>query len=316
MRYALWVVLVTVLAAPLWGQQRDIQQLQQMREQRMLQRRIQAIASGLDPVTISNTDKVDLTDEQKAAILQLEQDHAARMDEFQATREEAMKTLKEIEQLAQDPANRGAVPARVEQLERLAEPIVLANREFAGKVAAQLTVDQVRQLGLMDELMAMFPWSRGSQLQWLLDREMDPEKKKELIDIVRASDRKLLAEIHLLLTEEQLKEFAEVLERAGRDRRFARGNRRGGRGQQGNMVERMADRLDLNAEQREKFETLSTQLREKMQDLRREGNREGLREAFQEYREGLEKILTPEQLEKMQEMRQRMRGGRGGRRQR
>ncbi len=115
------------------------------------------------------------------------------------------------------------------------------------------------------------------------------------------------------------------------ERRERRGQRRGGFGGFGGMgnLDRLKEQLGLTDEQVKQFEAVQAQMREQMQKVReqmRDGtfDRDSMREQFRAARELIEtkmdEILTPEQREKMREMRGAFgrqrgeRGERGGRR--
>lgn len=86
---------------------------------------------------------------------------------------------------------------------------------------------------------------------------------------------------------------------------------------------RFKEELGLSDEQMEKFKALQDEMRQQMQDVRRqmrEGtlDRDKMRETFEKARDGMQakidEILTPEQREKFKGMRENMRGRFGDRR--
>ncbi|MEZ6187021.1 MAG: hypothetical protein R3F62_18680 [Planctomycetota bacterium] len=107
--------------------------------------------------------------------------------------------------------------------------------------------------------------------------------------------------------------------------RGQRGQRGGGfgRGGMGIPVERFKDDLGLTEEQVAQLEALNAQMREEGQKLReafQNGDREGIREMMQGFREKMQEnlkgVLTEEQMKKYEELRETMRGQRGQRGQR
>ena len=76
--------------------------------------------------------------------------------------------------------------------------------------------------------------------------------------------------------------------------------------------EQMADRLNLNADQKTKVQLIFSDTREQVRALRRESEPK-----FEEIRRQadarLQEVLTPEQWQQFQKERQEMRGRRGGR---
>lgn len=76
--------------------------------------------------------------------------------------------------------------------------------------------------------------------------------------------------------------------------------------------EQMADRLNLNDDQKTKVQQILGDSREQLRALRRESEPR-VNEIRQQADERLQQVLTPEQWQKFQTMRQEGRGRRGGR---
>ena len=76
--------------------------------------------------------------------------------------------------------------------------------------------------------------------------------------------------------------------------------------------EQLAERLDLNAEQKTKVQQILGDSREQLRALRRESEPR-VNEIRSQADARLQEVLTPEQWQKFQTMRHEMRGRRGGR---
>ena len=76
--------------------------------------------------------------------------------------------------------------------------------------------------------------------------------------------------------------------------------------------EQMADRLDLNADQKTKVQQILSDTREQLRALRRESEPR-VNEIRGQADARLQEVLTPEQWQKFQSIRHEMRGRRGGR---
>jgi Spy/CpxP family protein refolding chaperone len=76
--------------------------------------------------------------------------------------------------------------------------------------------------------------------------------------------------------------------------------------------EQLADRLDLNADQKTKVQQILGDTREQLRALRRESEPR-VNEIRSQADARLQEVLTPEQWQKFQTMRNDMRGRRGGR---
>ena len=76
--------------------------------------------------------------------------------------------------------------------------------------------------------------------------------------------------------------------------------------------EQMADRLDLNADQKTKVQQILGDTREQLRALRRESEPR-VNEIRSQADARLQEVLTPEQWQKFQSIRHEMRGRRGGR---
>ncbi len=90
------------------------------------------------------------------------------------------------------------------------------------------------------------------------------------------------------------------------------GKGKGERGK-GRGMETLIKELNLTAEQQAKLKPLQEELGKTMQGLRdlpQDQRREKMRAAFQTFQDGMKKILTPEQLKKMEEMRSKGKGKR------
>lgn len=76
--------------------------------------------------------------------------------------------------------------------------------------------------------------------------------------------------------------------------------------------EQLAERLDLNADQKTKVQTILGDSREQLRALRRESEPR-VNEIRRQADARLQEVLTPDQWQKFQSMRNDMRGRRGGR---
>lgn len=76
--------------------------------------------------------------------------------------------------------------------------------------------------------------------------------------------------------------------------------------------EQLAERLDLNADQKTKVQQILGDTREQLRALRRESEPR-VNEIRSQADARLQEVLTPEQWQKFQSMRHEMRGRRGGR---
>lgn len=76
--------------------------------------------------------------------------------------------------------------------------------------------------------------------------------------------------------------------------------------------EQLAERLDLNADQKTKVQQILGESREQLRAVRRESEPKVV-EIRRQTDERLQQVLTPEQWEKFQSVRHEMRGRRGGR---
>jgi Spy/CpxP family protein refolding chaperone len=92
-----------------------------------------------------------------------------------------------------------------------------------------------------------------------------------------------------------------------------RGVVRGGGGGPRDRFEQLAERLELNADQKTKVQQILGDTRDQLRTLRRESEPK-VREIRSQADTRLQEVLTPEQWQKFQTMRSEMRGrrGRGG----
>ena len=79
-----------------------------------------------------------------------------------------------------------------------------------------------------------------------------------------------------------------------------------------NRMERMAERLNLNADQKTKVQQILGDTREQLQAVRRESEPK-VNEIRRQADTRLQEVLTPEQWQQFQKFRHEMRGRRGGR---
>ncbi|MSR83626.1 MAG: hypothetical protein EXS58_12005 [Candidatus Latescibacteria bacterium] len=124
-----------------------------------------------------------------------------------------------------------------------------------------------------------------------------------------------------LLTDEQRQNLAEWKQNhpAGMDKggpgMMGKGMGRGGKGMGRGKGElglgRMAEALGLSEEQKTQWEELAKQQRAKMEELRHSGQKpepEAMRQLFADHMKALEALLTPEQLQKWEAMKQNRKG--------
>lgn len=82
-----------------------------------------------------------------------------------------------------------------------------------------------------------------------------------------------------------------------------------------NRFDQMATRLQLNADQKTKVQQIFSDTRQQLQNMRKESEPR-VNEIRQQADQRLQQVLTPDQWQKFQQMRNEMRGRRGGRRDR
>lgn len=92
-----------------------------------------------------------------------------------------------------------------------------------------------------------------------------------------------------------------------------RGFAGGDRGRPHDRMEQLADRLNLNADQKTKVQQILGDTREQLRAVRRESEPK-VNEIRQQADARLQEVLSPEQWQQFQSMRHEMRGRRGGRR--
>lgn len=344
MKHRLVVLMILLLSAPMLhaqqdeqrprgregrdGQRPDMEQRMQNLRHAMALRQLETVAGRLEPMTVSDKAELKLTEDQRQAVIRLEQVHAARLEEFKDTVAKVKDLLKEAKQLGQDEQNRAMVPEKIKRIQSLAEPITAANVEFAVQLAGVLTAEQLSAAGIDAMLMENFPWSQTMAARWLVTQEMPPEKKRAVVEAIRESDESLMVKLDGLLDDQQMAALREQLERGQRmaqmmARRGGRGGRegggrdRGGRG--GNRMQQAIEKLELDEKQqaqvREVFENARAEM-QKLREVPQEQRREKFRELMQAQQQKLQEILTEEQQQKLREMMQQGGGARPGGRQR
>ena len=158
------------------------------------------------------------------------------------------------------------------------------------------------------------PWMLGrldltdeqkEQLQAL--RKEHVEARREQREVMAAMGKEQREAVMNILTEEQQETLKEMRDRRGGKGKDRHDMRRGGKGRHDARRggQGAFSRLDLTDEQKEQFKELRTE------------HRTELRETRQKHRTALESVLTDEQREKLEEMKDEAfyggRRGRGGR---
>lgn len=144
--------------------------------------------------------------------------------------------------------------------------------------------------------------------------KMDELKKSEATITVKnyKEKRQAIAKQHRdqvqnVLTKEQKDQLAKMHSERGKT--FGKGPRKGFEGGPGRGMDKMKAELGLSDEQTAKMKTLQEDTRAKMKSIREnqslseDAKKQQVMAAFKGQREGMNKILTPEQQKKMESMR-------------
>jgi len=139
--------------------------------------------------------------------------------------------------------------------------------------------------------------------------DLTPEQRQRIAQMVRQAMQRLMADIRQnVLTEEQRKKLAEL--RPERPARPEQPGQPGGPSTgRGRMFGGMFDQLGLSEEQQQKMAAIRDKYMEKM----RTADRDQRRGIFEKMRDEMNAVLTEEQRQKMEELRQRFGGGFRGR---
>lgn len=198
------------------------------------------------------------------------------------------------------------------------DPQTLIDRvRRAAEGVRELTDEQKQRI---DDILKQAKADLDALLPTLRDSSQ-AERQEKLRDFMT----KLREQVLPVLSDEQKQQFQELIRevRQGAANAGAAVGAAGGgmRQRMTARLEELIDKLDLTQEQKDKYQAILAETREKMAKAREEaqGDLQAMRErgqaVFRETREKLEGILTPEQRQKMRDMIQELRpqGARGPR---
>ncbi|HUU23068.1 MAG TPA: Spy/CpxP family protein refolding chaperone [Phycisphaerae bacterium] len=263
--------------------------------------------------------ELNLTEEQQVQVKQIWQTHAQAMQNFRKEHGEELKTLREKRKVAKESGNKEALKPLAEQMKTLNEARMELGKNLEKQLTDVLTKEQLAKakkilrqgrpggdrempgvnllrvlptLGLDDKQKAQVKKILADAKAKAKDAET-PEAKAE---IRKAALDKIRTEV---LTDAQRKKLAELAEKGPTDRRPMADMLRG---------------LDLTEDQQKQIREIRKEARGKAgQADSREAKAEIMKAARQKINQ---QVLTAEQRDKlrkrMEEMRRRRAGGRGG----
>ncbi|NKB70841.1 MAG: hypothetical protein GKR89_27540 [Candidatus Latescibacteria bacterium] len=243
-------------------------------------------------------DTLDLSEDQIAQLQAMRQEHRAQMEAHRESGERpSREEMQAVRQQHQEALAAILTPAQLQQLEELKAERGQRGGKGQGRHGHKGGGDKGRlgeALNLSDDQKAQLQTMRQEARQEMeARRENGQRPTREEMEAFRQQRHDALAAI---LTPEQLQQLEDIKAERGQ---------RGGKGRRGGDKGRLGEALNLSDDQKAQLQTIRQEARQEMKARLESGERPSREEmeAFrQQRREAFEGILTPEQLQQLEDI--------------